>query len=105
MHEERIIQRVEGVIGDALKAFKNDIDVRFDAADKRQDLLFSEVYEIKANMATKTELHAVKNELIDHIDGLYKRTDTNDHEITAGRARTERLEGRVSTIENRLGTA
>lgn len=60
---------------------------------------------VYTKVATKAELYAVKDELVNHIDGLYKRTDTLDHETTSQRSRTDRLEGRITNVEQRLGMA
>jgi len=97
MREDRIIKKLE------------QIDGRLHTMEGRQDGMSDKLYDmdryLREEVATKAELRATENRLMNHIDGLYKKTDTHDQEITANRSRTERLETRVSTIENRLGTA
>jgi hypothetical protein len=121
MQEERLLRKIEelldkrfdarfGAIGkrfDSIDQRFDSIDLRFEFMENRQDVLFTEVYAIKEymmeNMATKAELYGVRDELMIHIDGLYKRTGDLDHESVANRNRSERLETRVTRVETHLG--
>lgn len=117
MQEERLLRKITelfdgrfGVIGkrfDAIDRRFEAVDRRFESMETRQDVLFTEVHAIKEymmeNMATKAELYGVRDELMIHIDGLYKRTGDLDHESVANRNRSERMETRVTRVETHLG--
>ena len=129
MREDRILKQLEiqndrfdkqfelmngrfGVMETKFGAMETKFDVmetKFGAMDTRQDSLFAKVEAIEVymmeNLATKFELYEVENRLTNHIDGLYKKTETLDHETSANRAHSERLDGRVTNVERHIGIA
>ena len=60
---------------------------------------------VKENMVTKVELAESESRMLTHIDGLTKEHIKLDHELVAGRARSERLEERVDLLELRMKIA
>ncbi len=54
-------------------------------------------------MATKEDVAASEARVLTHIDGLAKRHEFLDHELVAGRARSERIEERVEVLEFKTG--
>ena len=58
---------------------------------------------MRDNMATKEDVAASEARVLTHIDGLAKRHEFLDHELVAGRARSERIEERVEVLEFKTG--
>ncbi len=54
--------------------------------------------------ATKKDLLEMQSEIMTHIDGLAKRTETFDHELFAMQSKYNRLEERLEVIEHKLET-
>lgn len=69
------------------KTLRQSIETLTENVDK----LFVKVTDMENVMATKTDVHDAKDELLTHIDGLSHRTERVEQELVARRARDERL--------------
>ena len=67
--------------------------------------IFSKVVDIEANMLTKDEFNNFKTGIYPHVDGFIKLHETLDIELLALRSKYERLEERLTYVENKVGIA
>jgi len=102
MHEEQVttnelleFMKDNMATKDDLKAFATKDDLKAFATKDDLFIVQEDIKEIKEKMATKDELHAVRDELIGHIDGLTVKHKDHDAEITALRSRCGRIERHV----------
>jgi hypothetical protein len=54
-------------------------------------------------MVTKQEIVNLEDKILIHIDGFIKLHETLDTEVAALRSKYDRLEGRIKTVETKLG--
>lgn len=60
---------------------------------------------LREQVATKEELKASENRMIEHIDGFIKLHETLDQELVMLRSKVGRLEDRLVKVEMKLGLA
>lgn len=60
---------------------------------------------IQSKMFTKDEAREMKDEIFTHIDGFVKLHQILDMELVALRSKYERLEERLTYVENKVGIA
>ena len=94
---------------EAIGAFAESVDKRFNDADKRFDKLEVKVVSLEEDFKS---FRKDFNETRFQIDKLYKKIDDfftivkrNEEEIVALRAGLERAETRITALEKKLGVA
>lgn len=89
------------------KEMLNKILTKLDGVDQRLDQVIVSVVDIKEHQksfSTKDDLEQTEGRILTGLDRFVKLHETLDQELVAMRNRYDRLEERLSLVEQKVGT-
>lgn len=94
---ERRMDGLEGRMG-SLEGRFDKLEIRFDNQEDRLDTIAIHLVELDEKVsqcATKSELYAVRDEVILYMDGFAKQNETFNQELAASNSRLTRVEEKI----------